>query len=338
MDPTVLAWSIAAAVIPTVIYVVVLVLLDRHEKEPWTLMGMVFLWGAVPSIMLSMMFELVLAVQVRELVPREGANLVNVAVMAPVVEELAKALALLIVFWFARREFDGIMDGLLYGSLAGFGFAMTENVFYFHRAFAEDTGLGIQLVFMRAVVFGLNHALFCSMFGLGLGVARYGRNILIRGTAPLLGLAGAMILHMFHNYAVCAIGGVALSFVVMWLGVGMWLLLVYLALQQESKWIREELESEVAIGILTRYEVEATAEFSKRAILKLLALRHSRHNYAAALLRLHDLAAELAFKKRQFRIHGEEGDTVAEVESLREQIRELKAETEIAEGSRENAE
>jgi RsiW-degrading membrane proteinase PrsW (M82 family) len=327
MDFGVLGLALAAAVIPTVVYVTILVLLDCHEREPWSLIVMVFIWGAAPSIMLALMVEPVLMMKPHELVPGQQAsyNLFNVAVMAPAVEEVAKALALLIVFWFARKEFDGIMDGLLYGSLAGFGFAMTENALYLQRAFAASFDDGLHLTFMRVVLFGLNHALFTSMFGLGLGIARYGTSIVTRALAPVVGLGGAVALHMFHNFAVSSPQmSVAFSFVVMWLGVGMWLLLVYAALQQEAKWIREELAEEVAGGLLTAYEAEATANFQMRPVLQLAALR--RHDdYANLLVKLYDLAAELAFKKRQFRVHGKEEDNEEEIQRLRDEIRALRA-------------
>src|SRR5438045_9568751 len=117
MDLTALGWSVAAAVIPTAIYVTILVLMDRNEREPWSLMVLVFLWGAVPAVMLSLMGEIVLSRSVREFYPGPGAaNLFNVSVVAPAVEELAKAMALLIVYWFAYKQFDGLMDGMLYRS------------------------------------------------------------------------------------------------------------------------------------------------------------------------------------------------------------------------------
>jgi len=314
--------ALIAAVLPTVLYVIILVMLDRHEREPWFLMALVFAWGAAPAIMMSLMGEMVLAREAREFLPGMGGKLFDVAVIAPVVEELAKAAALVIVFWFARREFDGIMDGMLYGSLAGFGFAMTENVFYFERAFDENAGYGIQLAFMRAVVFGMNHALFASMVGLGLGVARYGRTFLSRALAPLAGLAGAIALHMCHNYAV-SVGGVgsALALIVGWAGVGMWLALVYVALQQEAQWIREELADEVAHGLLTLDEAEATSNFQWRAALRIHALRKRMERYADQIVTLCTLAAELALKKRQHRVHGDEVETVDEIERLRAEIR-----------------
>ncbi len=42
-----------------------------------------------------------------------------------------KGLALVALFYLARQEFDGPLDGIVYGALIGFGFSMTENLLYF---------------------------------------------------------------------------------------------------------------------------------------------------------------------------------------------------------------
>lgn len=59
-----------------------------------------------------------------------------------------------------RHEFDGVLDGLTYGAIIGFGFAMTENFLYFIGAFSEGGFVDLTvLIFLRAVIFGLNHTL-----------------------------------------------------------------------------------------------------------------------------------------------------------------------------------
>ena len=55
--------------------------------------------------------------------------------VAPWIEEAAKGAAVLLVLLFRRREFDGVVDGIVLAGLSGVGFAFTENVLYFGRAF-----------------------------------------------------------------------------------------------------------------------------------------------------------------------------------------------------------
>ena len=46
-------------------------------------------------------------------------------------EELSKGLAIFGMVVFLRREFDGVLDGIIYGVFVGIGFAATENVIYY---------------------------------------------------------------------------------------------------------------------------------------------------------------------------------------------------------------
>lgn len=318
--------SVAAAVVPTSIYVSIAWWLDRYEKEPWWLLALTFLWGAVPAIIFALIAELLLDIPIRALVIGDGAVLIAAAVGAPVAEELFKAIPLLAIFLIHPREFDGLMDGLLYGALVGFGFAMTENVFYFIGAFSEG-GLGdfAAVVFLRAVIFGLNHALFSSMFGLGLGFARYAGSAMVRWLAPGVGLLLAILLHGIHNFFVSVESSLYLiSLGSDWLGVLLWLMLVYLAGREEARWIRQELANEVKDGLLTPEQARAAARYRSRVRARIAALQEHGFGYAHKLGRLYSLAAELAFRKRQLHVEGNSHDNVDVVRRLREQIRHLR--------------
>jgi RsiW-degrading membrane proteinase PrsW (M82 family) len=58
-------------------------------------------------------------------------------ISAPIVEECAKAIILFIFFFAKKDEFDGVIDGIVYGSLVALGFAMTENIQYYGKAALE---------------------------------------------------------------------------------------------------------------------------------------------------------------------------------------------------------
>ncbi len=323
-----LIFSLLAAVVPSLFYVSVAWWLDRYEKEPWWVLALTFFWGAIPAIVLALIVEVVFDLPLQAFFPSPQADFISTAVVAPVVEELFKAVPLLLIFWLYRREFDGLMDGLLYGAMVGFGFAMTENLFYFLGALAEGgVGTLLTVVFLRAVVFGLNHALFSSAFGLGLGVARYARSSLVRWGAPVLGLLAGIGLHMIHN-AFVSTGSVLclVSFLSDWTGVAFWLLLVWVAGRQEARWIREELVEEVADGLLTPQQARAAGRYRDRVAVRWAALREQGFGYASKLGRLYALAAELAFKKRQLKINQGDENTPREIARLRQRIRQLQQE------------
>ena len=84
--------------VPALLYATVLWWLDRYEKEPLALLAVAFLWGAVPSVILALIMEVVLdapltAIQSSNQLTYE---LLGASVVAPFVEEAVKALALIV--------------------------------------------------------------------------------------------------------------------------------------------------------------------------------------------------------------------------------------------------
>ncbi len=183
-----------AAIVPTYLYVRLFYWADRYEREPRWLATVAFLWGAIPAIIASLIGEMIVEVPIGDAALMTGSifsAILEDAIYAPIIEELTKGFALLLIFWFMRREFDGVLDGLIYGALIGFGFAMTENIFYFIGAFDEG-GFGnlAIVIILRTVIFGLNHALYTGLTGIGLGFARNATTSLGRLIWPLVGSDG----------------------------------------------------------------------------------------------------------------------------------------------------
>ena len=103
MDFTlVLLASVMAALIPTIFYVALAWWLDRYEKEPLWLLTITFLWGAIPAIVLSLVAEIVLDIPVQAFVLGQGGTLISTAVIAPVVEEIAKGIVVWLIFLLYR--------------------------------------------------------------------------------------------------------------------------------------------------------------------------------------------------------------------------------------------
>lgn len=314
-------------IVPTLVFVFMAYAMDRYEREPLWLASMVFLWGAIPAIIISLIIELGADIPLSVAFEAGTLDLVSGAVVAPVVEEVAKAIPLFAIFYFFRKEFDGLMDGLLYGSLVGFGFSMTENILYFIGAYAEGGFADMAvLIFLRSFVFGLNHALFTSALGVGLGFARYSRNGVVRTIAPVLGLGGAILLHAIHNFFVSVPNEGLLCLVSLladYTGIIFWLILVFFALRQERTWISEELRGEVESGLLPAEHAKAAASYSDRMRDRARIARERGSKHSRALEKLHFIASDLAFKKRQLAIHGEERGNTAEVIRLRGEVTRL---------------
>ena len=187
--------------VPMLIYAAFLWWLDRFEKEPPVLLGFAFIWGAIPAVIIALIAEIILDIPISALAGSAFTyDFLGSAVAAPLVEETAKGLAVLILFIFIRREFDSPVDGLVYGGMAGFGFAAVENFFYFLSAYDEG-GMGavFGLAFLRAFLFGLNHAMFTGFTGVGLAMALETKKGPGKLLYPVLGFILAVGAHAFHN-------------------------------------------------------------------------------------------------------------------------------------------
>jgi hypothetical protein len=242
--------------------------------------------------------------------------------LVPIVEEIVKGLALVGLFLFARREFDGPLDGIVYGALVGFGFSMTENVIDFARS-APDL---VEHFWVRSVLLGLNHAFFTSMTGLALGAVRYQRDRLLNALALAGGLALAILFHALHNFVV---GYQAVGLFLSWLiqsgGVIVVLAVAVLAWRHERRCLEQELGDEVRAGVLSAGDYEEVISSLKRMRGQLRALLIGGWAGYRKVRRLHYLATELAFRKSQLRLADQYHTDNDERDRLRQDILVLRA-------------
>ena len=192
-----------AAGLPAAAYAVVIVRLDRHRREPLPALAAAFVGGALLAAgaagalndaMLAWMGGLVGAASARQATP---------VFVAPLLEEVAKAVVLVAVLrvWFAH--FDNVLDGIVYGALVGLGFAMTENIGYFTLAAVQGGPRGlVQGLYLRAVLEGLIHPAFTAATGAGFGYVREARSAPRRWAAGVIGLGAAVVQHVVWNGAV----------------------------------------------------------------------------------------------------------------------------------------
>src|SRR6266542_4864506 len=132
-NPVALTIAAAAAVLPVPTYVFLVLQLDRYEHEPWLVLVAAFVWGAFVATFLAVIFNDLLGLAATSALGDKLGNVLTTGAIAPIVEESAKGSALLLLFVLVRHEFDNTLDGIVYGSLVGIGFAMTENILYFGR-------------------------------------------------------------------------------------------------------------------------------------------------------------------------------------------------------------
>ena len=202
--------GVSLALLPLPIVIAALRWVDRYEPEPKALLLFAFFWGATVAALIAAVLNTASAIIVAR-TSDAGQGMATAAVLvAPWVEEAAKGAAVLAIFLFRRREFDGIVDGIVLAGFTGVGFAFTENILYFGRAFLagnEQQGLTGGLFAagatfaLRGVLAPFAHPLFTTMTGIGLGIAARGRPGRSRWLAPIGGYLLAVALHALWNYA-----------------------------------------------------------------------------------------------------------------------------------------
>ena len=123
-------YGMILAFIPIPIYLLVINFIDSYEKEPISLLTIAFLLGGTFAFAISLLLNTVLGGWFSEMFGVFPMQIVP-QYIAPIVEECAKAVVLFGLFIFVRKEFDGLVDGVVYASMIAIGFAMSENILYY---------------------------------------------------------------------------------------------------------------------------------------------------------------------------------------------------------------
>lgn len=310
--------------VPAFFYSYLVYWLDRFEREPLKLVGGVFVWGAVFATASALVAEAIFQAGLEAATTNASfAEIATGAFFAPVVEELLKAFAILLVVLALRSEFDSLLDGLVYAGIVALGFSATENAFYLIGSFVEKGwGFFFGVFFLRVVLTGWNHAAFTAFTGAGVALARLGRTPLIKLAAPLGGLVLAIVLHATYNamLATSSGGGLIFALCLSWFGWLVVLALVLFAIARDRTRARRYLADEVARGSLTRAQYRIASSALSGTFARLGALG-SGHYWATR--RFYQLCGELAQKKEQLEKYGEERGNAAAVASLRAEMTKL---------------
>ncbi len=167
---------VLVAFIPCVLYLVWIRNTERFSREPYGRLLGIFFYGAIVSVLIAIVFEVILTIIFNQNIERvyqylgENPSLSTVVlacVIAPFVEEAAKGMGVL----RARRFLTELENGIVYGAAVGLGFAATENLLYENAALIEGgTQAFIATAVIRSVSSALLHATASSV--LGLGIAR----------------------------------------------------------------------------------------------------------------------------------------------------------------------
>ncbi|MFV2197214.1 PrsW family intramembrane metalloprotease [Nocardiopsis sp. LOL_012] len=285
--------SLAAAVVPVTILVPLILMLDRIEPEPGSVMFFAFVWGAGVAVVASLLLNTWGASNIT--VPLYGQDLgdyVSTAVVAPVVEESAKGMVLLVLLWRRRHEIDTFTDGVVYAAMVATGFAFTENVLYFLGAFFDGTLIATFAI--RGLIAPFGHPIYTAMIGIGVAYAAMSTGI-GRAFAPVAGWVAAVALHGMWN-ASTRFG---------WLGLGLAYLVLFVVLmcvlatavrdrQAQIGAIAHYLPRYLATGLVTQADIAMLGSMHARRRAREWAARNAGRRGREAMKEYQLAATELA--------------------------------------------
>ena len=301
-----------------VIYLLFIRAIDLYEREPLRYVIPVFIWGFAVATTVSLIFNTLFQVTLSSVTSVSTAEFFTAVVSAPVVEESSKGLALLIIFFIAylrRRktgliEFAGVMDGIVYGSAVGFGFAIAEDLLY-------GLQYGPETFVVRRILGGFAHASFTSLTGIGIGLIALVQNRALKVVLPLLGLSGAILLHATFNLTATLLGPVAYLF--LFLVVLTYIVVIIVWLYIERRTIRAELGDEVQAGTITPQEYAILPSYFRRKAYYVGLVFSGRLGEWRTAHKLHSAAVDLAIAKRLARRSGSAG-SLDRVRMIRQKV------------------
>ena len=258
--------------------------LDLFEREPRSLLIGALLWGALVATFLAGRINGEWSSIIQKLFGAEFAREWGAALVAPGVEELVKFLGIVVIYLIARREFDDVLDGFVFGALVGLGFTVAENMYYFFAHFVQPGAAALgglfEGFFIRVIVGGpYSHVLMTGLTGMGLAyyvtrpdVPRERRLLVAVGL-----YAAGVFTHFIWNSPLlqellgtdpgplnwilyAAVKG--LPFLILLA------LLVRIAIRREQRWVRESLAEDVATGLVTSQELDSLGDLRSRRVAR----------------------------------------------------------------------
>lgn len=289
------------ATLPVPIYVMLVVWIDRYESEPLWMLATSFFWGALIAVFIAIVFNTSIVIMAAQATNSAdvGEN-IGAVISAPIVEESAKALILVVLFLWKKDEFDGIVDGIVYAGMVGLGFAMTENILYYGRAVQRGPEMLTFVFVLRGMAAPFSHPLFTSMTGIGLGWARQSDNGFVKITMPVLGFMLAILMHATWNASATFGGGAgffAAYFIIMGPAFIVTLMVIFFSLRREGRIVRQFLYPDCQKGFFERDEYEKLCTIRGRMGMSWRAFWSHGFSTWRQRMRRNQMASELAFHR-----------------------------------------
>ncbi|MBA2661270.1 MAG: PrsW family intramembrane metalloprotease [Bradymonadaceae bacterium] len=326
MEIVVVLAAVSLATFVVVCYLLFIWWLDRYEREPFWLVVLTFIWGAVGGTCLGVLFSVILAETVGLFVAADIVEIVGAVVIAPLTEEFTKGLIFLPLL--LTKHIDNETDGLIYGAAAGLGFAALENLIYFVNAVEDGMAAFFTIVVIRTLFTALVHCISSAILGMSIGWVRHRSGAARWAIFPLLGFMLAVLNHAIWNALatfsqMTGFGDAQPLFVLLGMllviaASFMMFLLTQLSLKREHDFIRRYLRSEAEAGTIPMAHAEIIPYWTRRRRSDWLAPHIPKEPYIKA-------ATLLAFRRHQLEIAGGErrASYLADIAALRQEVQRL---------------
>ncbi len=305
--------SLFAAIVPMLIYLLLIWWMDKYDREPMLFVFFHFLWGAFGATILGISGSIILASLTGMLGEASySSSLMQTIIFAPFSEEVAKGSFLL--FTINSRKFDNITDGLVYGSAIGLGFGMTENFIYF-LTYGNSPESWFQIVVIRSLFSALMHCVSTGSFGALIAISKFSSSSM-KNILPFLGLTLAIFIHFSWNVLVSFQNTFFYGFLFMFLLLLFFFSVFKLSIKNEKRIIEQELLEESRMNLIPATHIKILSShlrFRRGWVNENIRIIYSR------------FAIRLAFSKNQYRrVKDSSKDYYAlEIEKNREAVRSL---------------
>jgi protease PrsW len=301
-----LYYSIIGAIFPMLMYLYFLWKFDKNEPEPIKFVLYHFFFGATAAIIIGVIGSKIASFPLVYLFNTETNNLLKVIIIAPIIEELAKAS--LLFKTIKNKNIDNLTDGLIYGGAIGLGFGMTENFLYF-ILYSDSFATFLPLFLIRSGFSAVMHSLSTATVGGLMSLTKYSstnKSVI----ATISGLLIAIFIHFIWNLSVSFSETYLAGILFMVLIILFFILTYYFSLKFEIKLISKELATEIPEELLMY--LTSVFKFKKGWFLR------------AYQNRFITKTTLLAFRKHQVDISEKNIELYAEeIEQLRTEISEM---------------
>ncbi len=229
---------LALSILPVILLMIFIYRADKYQKEPIKSLAKAFIGG-----MIAIPLDILLVNLINSVI--YSNTVFHTAFMnAGLPEELSKFIIFMIFIW-RDKNFDEYMDGIVYATFIGLGFACVENVMYVFGASTESLQTGVATGVVRGLLSVPGHFLFGVLMGYFLSMAKFHKEK--RGMYLLIALLLAAAGHGLFDWLLMvseALGpgiGTIIYLAFLWGDIKLWKIgIKYIRQQQENSRLQAE--------------------------------------------------------------------------------------------------